>query len=86
MSTKSIEISEELYNSLSSLRSKNDSFDDVIKKLLEPYEEFTDEQAEFYNQEIERIENGIFENVEEITLSEIESEINQLENEIENEL
>lgn len=78
MSTKTIEISEELYNSLSSLRNKNDSFKDIIKKLLEPYEEFTDEQAEVYNQEIERIENRIFENVDEITLSEIEAEINQL--------
>ena len=83
MSTKSIEISEEVYNALSSLKTENNSFNDVIKKLLEPDEEFTDEQAEFYNQEIERIENGIFEDVEEITLSEIEAEIKRLKKEIE---
>ena len=82
MLNKTIKVSEEVYESLSTLATKNNNINDVIKKLLENYEEFTDKQANFYNQEIERIENGIFENVNEITLSELEERVNKLENEI----
>ena len=86
MLNKTIRISEEVHESLSSLASKNDTFNDVIKRLIEQNEEVTDEQAEYYNQEIERIENGIYEGVNEISLEELEKRVTQLEKEIKHEL
>lgn len=86
MLNKTIRISEEVHKSLSSLASKNDTFNDVIKRLIEQNEEFSDEQAEFYNQEIERIENGIYEDVNEISLEDLEKRVSQLEKEIKYEL
>lgn len=86
MLNKTIRISEEVHESLSLLASKNDTYNDVIKRLIEQNEEFSDEQAEFYNQEIERIENGIYENVNEISLVELEKRVSQLEKEIKHEL
>ena len=82
MLNKTIRVSEEVHQLLSGLATKNDSYNDVIKRLIECNEEFTDKQAEFYNQEINRIDNEIFENVNEITLSELEARINKLEKEI----
>lgn len=82
MLNKTIRVSEEVHELLSGLATKNDSYNDVIKRLIENNEEFTDEQAEFYNQEIERVETGIHENVTEITLSELEARVAKLEQEI----
>ena len=86
MLNKTIRISEEVHESLSSLASKEDTFNDVIQKLIEQNEEFTDKQAEFYNQEIERVENRIYEDVNEITLEDLEKRVSQLEKEIKHEL
>ncbi len=86
MLNKTIRVSEEVHELLSGLATKNDSYNDVIKRLIEDNEEFTDEQAEFYNQEIERVENGIHENVTEITLSELEARVAKLEQEIKHDL
>ena len=83
--TKTIKISEDTHKSLSDLASKDDTFDDVIVNLIDYFhdnEEFSDEQAKFYNEEIERIENGIFENVHEVSLSDLEKRISKLEAEI----
>ena len=82
MFNKTIHVSEEVYDLLSDIAIDNESYDDVIKRLIENYEEFSDEQAEFYNAEINRIENEIFENVEEINLFELEKRIKRLEKEI----
>ena len=86
MLNKTIRVSEEVHELLSGLATKNDSYNDVIKRLIEDNEEFTDKQAEFYNQEIERVENGIHENVTEITLSELEARVAKLEQEIKHDL
>ena len=86
MLNKTIRVSEEVHELLSRLANKKDSYNDVIKKLIENNEEFSDEQAKFYNQEIERIENGIYENVNEISLSKLEARVTKLENEMKNEL
>lgn len=86
MLNKTIRVSEEVHELLSGLANKQDSYNDVIKKLIENNEEFSDEQAEFYNQEIERIDNGIYENVNEINLSDLEDRVVKLENEMKNEL
>ncbi len=86
MLNKTIRVSEEVQELLSKLATKNDSFNDVIKRLIENNEEFTDKQVEFYNQEIERIENGIYENINEISLAELEDRVTKLKKEIKNEL
>lgn len=83
--TKTIKISQSTHKSLSELASKKDTFNDVIIRLIEYYnenEEFSDEEAEFYNKEIEKFENGNLENVTEITMKDLEERIKILEQEI----
>ncbi|RAP51013.1 MAG: hypothetical protein BZ136_00225 [Methanosphaera sp. rholeuAM74] len=79
---KTIKISVSTHNVLSELASKKDTFDDVINHLIDYYkehEEFSDEEAEFYNKEIETFENGNLNNVSEITLDELDERITLLE-------
>ena len=85
MLTKTIKISEKTHESLMQLASKNQTFNDVINFLINYYrenEELSDEEAAFYNKEIEKFENGNLENVCEVTLEELEQRIIKLENEI----
>ena len=85
MATKTIKISESTHKSLLELASKNDTFNDVIIFLIDYYksnEEFTDNQAVFYNNEIEKFENDNQENLSELTLENLEERIRKLENEI----
>lgn len=85
MMTKTIKISESTHHKLSEFASKKNTFDDVINFLINYYmdnEEFTDKEAEFYNNEIEKFEKGNLENVREITLKDLEKRILKLENEI----
>lgn len=89
MLTKTIKISEKTHESQMQLASKNQTFNDVINFLINYYcenEEFSDEEAEFYNKEIEKFENGNLENVCEVTLEELEQRIIKLENEIKNDI
>lgn len=89
MMTKTIKISQSTHDALSDLASKNDTFNDVITFLIKYYkenEEFTDEEAEFYNKEIEKFENGNYDHVTEISLEELEQRITLLEQEIKHEL
>ena len=83
--TKTIKISEKTHKLLSELASKNDTFNDVIDFLINYYyenEEFSDDEAEFYNNEIEKFEKGNMENVSEVTLQDLEKRIFKLENEL----
>jgi len=83
--TKTIKISEKTHKLLSELASKNETFNDVIDFLINYYyenEEFSDEQAEVYNKDIERFENGNLENVSEVTLKDLEKRISKLEHEL----
>ena len=83
MLTKTIKISEKTHESLMQLASKNQTFNDVINFLINYYcenEELSDEEAAFYNKEIEKFENGNLENVCEVTLEELEQRIIKLEN------
>lgn len=85
MMTKTIKISEKTHKLLSELASKNETFNDVIAFLIDYYhenEEFSDSQAEMYNRDIEKFEEGNMENVSELTLSDLEKRIEKLENEI----
>lgn len=83
--TKTIKISEKTHKLLSELASKNETFNDVISFLIDYYyenEEFSDEEAEFYNKEIEKFENGNIEGVSKVSLSDLEKRISKLENEL----
>lgn len=85
MMTKTIKISEKTHKLLSELASKNETFNDVIDFLINYYyenEEFSDEEAELYNKEIEDFEAGKLENVSEVTLKDLEKRISKLEDEI----
>ena len=85
MMIKTIKISEKTHKSLSELASKNETFNDVIDFLINYYyenEEFSDEQVEVYNKDIERFENGNLENVSEVTLKDLEKRISKLEHEL----
>ncbi len=85
MLTKTIKISKENHDLLSELASKNDTFNDVISFLIDYYksnEEFSDEEAKIYNEDIEKFERGNLENVTELTLKDLEMRISSLENEI----
>ena len=85
MMTKTIKISEKTHARLSELASKNETFNDVITFLLNYYrenEEFSDEQAKMYNEDIENFENGNLDNVSEVTLHDLEKRISKLENEL----
>ena len=85
MMTKTIKISQSTHDALSELASKKDTFNDVINYLINYYkenEEFTDKEADYYNEEIEKFEQGNFEQVTEITLEDLEQRIAVLEQEI----
>ena len=85
MMTKTIKISQSTHKSLSELASKNDTFNDVIMFLINYYksnEEFSDEEAELYNEDIKKFENGNRDDVSELTLEDLEKRIRKLENEI----
>ncbi len=89
MMTTTIKISKDNKNTLNKLASKNETYNDVIGFLVKYYienEEFTDAQAEYYNNEIEKFENGDRDNVTKLTLTDLEKRIEKLENEIKNDI
>ena len=82
MRTKTIKISEKTHKQLSELASKNETFNDVIDFLINYYyenEEFSDEQAEFYNREFEKFEMENMKNLSEVKFEELEKRIFKLE-------
>ena len=85
MLTKTIKISQINHDALSELAKKNETFNDVITFLIDYYrnnEEFSDEEATIYNEDIEKFESGNLENVTELSLKSLEERIEKLENEI----
>ena len=88
MLKKTIKISEKAHKSLSELKSKKRTFNEVITFLINYYyeNEFIDKQSESYNKEIEKFENGNLENVSEVTSKDLEKRISELENELKNDL
>ena len=85
MSSNLIPVSDSVQKSLSDFAFDGCSYNDVIQNLIDYFvenEEFSDEQAEFYNSEIEKVESGFYDDVPTMSLSEIEDEIVKLEKEI----
>ena len=79
---KTIEVSDELYVLLNRVTKDNSTFNDTIMDLLKDNfynEEFTDEEAKYYNECIKKIENGDFSGTYEINLEDIDEELEKLE-------
>jgi len=74
MLNKKINVSEEVQEY--DVETLNSFYEDII---VEDTGKFSNVESDFYNQEIERIENGIHEQVNDIILSEIEAKVNQFE-------
>ena len=85
MVTKSIRISEELHKKLTMMCPKSFTYEDLIKDLVEFYEEnndFTKEQIKEYNTEIQNIESGNLEGYEILDLQELNERIQRIESEL----
>lgn len=81
---KNIQISDEVYQILIKLSNKKEDYDSVIYNLLLQTnnidcEEFTDEQAEYYNECIAKIERGDFSQTSELNLDKIDEELDALD-------
>ena len=73
MVMKTIRVSEEIHTKLSHLGLKSETYNDIIGRLISAYEEkyfedFTDEQAAYYNERIRQFENGNYEGTVEVNL------------------
>ncbi|MDO5826017.1 MAG: hypothetical protein Q4Q22_06525, partial [Methanosphaera sp.] len=63
MAMKTIRVSEDIHTKLSHLGLKSETYNDIIARLISAYEEeylddFTDEEAAYYNERIRQFENG----------------------------
>ena len=66
MAMKTIRVSEEIHERLSHLGLKSETYNDIIERLINVYEkiyfeEFTDDDAEYYNERIKHFERGNYE-------------------------
>lgn len=71
MVMKTIRVSEEVHTKLSHLGLKSETYNDSIRRLIAAYEEeylndFTDEEAAYYNERIRQFENGNYEGTVEV--------------------
>ncbi|MBQ2636774.1 MAG: hypothetical protein IJG09_08795 [Methanobrevibacter sp.] len=75
MLCRKIEISEEIYEHLCEMTPNGKTFDYTISFLIDYYlenEEFSDEQAGYYNKQIEKFENGNYEGTRKVSLKDLE--------------
>lgn len=73
MVMKTIRVSEEIHTKLSHLGLKSETYNDIIGRLISAYEaeyldDFTDEEAAYYNERIRQFENGNYEGTVEVDL------------------
>lgn len=81
---KNIQISDEVDKVLTRLSHETGDYDSVIYDLLIQTnnidrEEFTDEQAEYYNECIKKIERGDFSNTSELNLDTLDEELDAMD-------
>lgn len=78
MASRKIEISQKVYDELCEITPKGKSFNYTIRVLIDYYmenEEFSDENAEYYNEQIEKFENGNYEGVRKVSLNDLEKRL-----------
>ena len=83
---KTIKVTEEVYDMLSEIGNKKDTYNDIILKLITEHnkqynEEFEDDQADYYNRCIEKIENEDYSDIIEVDFDNIDEELERLESE-----
>jgi len=83
---KTIKVTQEVHNMLSEIGSKKDTYNDIILKLINEHneqysEEFEDDQADYYNKCIEKIENEDYSDIIEVDFDNIDEELERLESE-----
>ena len=81
---KTIKVTQEVHNMLSEIGSKKDTYNDIILKLINEHnkqysEEFEDDQADYYNKCIEKIENEDYSDIIEVDFDNIDEELERLE-------
>lgn len=82
MTMKTIRVSEEIHTKLSHLGLKSETYNDIIGRLISVYEEkyledFSDEDAEYYNERIRQFENGNYEGTRKVDLDAIRAKRRQ---------
>ena len=83
---KTIKVTQEVHDMLSEIGSKKDTYNDIILKLINKYnelseEEFEDDQAAYYNKCIEKIEKEDYSDIIEVDFDNIDEELERLESE-----
>ncbi len=73
MVMKTIRVTEETHGKLSHLGLKSETYNDIINRLIDAYEEnyfeeLSDEEAEYYNERIRQFENGNYEGTRKVDL------------------
>ena len=74
MAMKTIRVSEETHERLSYLGLKSETDNDIIERLMNFYEktyfeEFTEDEAEYYNERIKHFEMGNYEGTRKVDLN-----------------
>ena len=83
---KTIKVTQEVHSLLSEIGNKKDTYNDIILKLINEHneqysEEFEDDQADYYNKCIEKIENEEYSDIIEVDFDNIDEELERLESE-----
>jgi len=83
---KTIKVTQEVHSMLSEIGNKKDTYNDIILKLINEHneqysEEFEDDQADYYNKCIEKIENEDYSDIIEVDFDNIDEELERLESE-----
>ena len=70
---KTIRVSEEIHTKLSHLGLKSETYNDIIARLISAYEseyldDFTDDDAAYYNEKIRQFENENYKGTVEVDL------------------
>lgn len=79
---KSIQVSDEVHRILTKMGSKKQSYNDIIYSLIEKnrvIEEFSEEEAEYYNECIEKLEKDDYSDTYKIKLEELDDKLEELE-------
>lgn len=76
MAMKTIRVTEEVHGKLAHLGLKSETYNDIIARLIDVYEsiyfgDFTDEEAEYYNERIRHFENGDYAGTRKVDLNAI---------------
>ncbi|AWX33191.1 hypothetical protein [Methanosphaera sp. BMS] len=79
---KTIQVSDEVHQILTNMGSKKQSYNDIIYSLIEKnrcMEEFNEEEAQYYNECIEKLENDDYSDTYNVELKDLDEKLEELE-------